>query len=151
MDNYIGYNIKFYREKAKLTQTELADKINKNIRTLQHYEKGDIAPTFDIIKKIAEILGVSPYDIVRNAKAPKEEVTPIDTDAKKEMVNHPTHYNRGKYEAIDIIESLEMNFNLGNAFKYLFRAGHKDDIVQELKKARWYIDREIQRLSKKGE
>jgi hypothetical protein len=69
----------------------------------------------------------------------------------KEMVDHPAHYNRGKYEAIDIIEALEMNFNLGNAFKYLFRAGHKDDIVQELKKARWYLDREIQRLSKKGE
>ena len=69
----------------------------------------------------------------------------------KEMVNHPAHYNRGKYEAIDIIESLEMNFNLGNAFKYLFRAGHKDDIIQDLKKAKWYIDREIQRLNKKGE
>lgn len=151
MDNYIGYNIKFYREKAKLTQTELADKINKNIRTLQKYEKGDIAPTFNIIKKIAEILGVSPYDIVRNAKALKEITTPIDTDVKKEMVDHPAHYNRGKYEAIDIIESLEMNFNLGNAFKYLFRVGHKDDIVQELKKAKWYLDREIQRLSKKGE
>ena len=148
MDNYIGYNIKFYREKAKLTQTELADKINKNIRTLQKYEKGDIAPTFNIIKKIAEILEVSPHDIVRNAKAPKEAVIPIDIDVKKEMVDHPAHYNRGKYEAIDIIEALEMNFNLGNAFKYLFRAGHKDDIVQELKKARWYIDREIQRLSK---
>ena len=148
MDNYIGYNIKFYRKKAKLTQTELADKINRNIRTLQHYEKGDIAPTFNIIKKIAEILEVSPYDIVRNAKAPKEAVTLIGTDVKKEMVNHPSHYNRGKYEAIDIIEALEMNFNLGNAFKYLFRAGHKDNIIQELKKARWYIDREIQRLSK---
>ena len=146
MDNYIGYNIKFYREKSKLTQTELADKINKNIRTLQKYEKGDIAPTFNIIKKIAEILGVSPYDIVRNTKAPKEAVTPIDTDIKKEMVNHPAHYNRGKYETIDVIEDWGLNFNLGNAIKYISRAGYKDDVIQELKKARWYIDREIQRL-----
>ena len=148
MDNYIGYNIKFYREKAKLTQTELADKINKNIRTLQKYEKGDIAPTFNVIKKIAEILEVSPYDIVRNVKALKEAVTPIGTDVKKEMVNHPKHYNRGKYEAIDVIEDWQMNFSLGNALKYLSRAGHKDDIIQDLKKAKWYIDREIQRLSK---
>ena len=66
----------------------------------------------------------------------------------KEMVDHPTHYNRVKYEAIDIIEALEMNFNLGNAQKYLFRAGHKDDIIQDLEKAKWYIDREIQRLGK---
>ena len=148
MDNYIGYNIKFYREKAKLTQTELADKINKNIRTLQKYEKGDIAPTFSIIKKIAKILEVSPYDIIRNAKDPKETVTPIDTDIKKEMVNHPSHYNMGKYEAIDVIEDWNLGFNLGNALKYLSRAGHKDDIIQDLKKAKWYIDREIQRLAK---
>ena len=66
----------------------------------------------------------------------------------KEMVNHPSHYNRGKYEAIDVIEHWQMNFNLGNALKYLSRAGHKDDIIQDLKKARWYIDREIQRLNK---
>ena len=69
----------------------------------------------------------------------------------KEMVDHPALYNRGKYEAIDVIEEWQMNFNLGNALKYLSRAGHKDDIIQDLKKAKWYIDREIQRLSKKGE
>ena len=69
----------------------------------------------------------------------------------KEMVDHPKHYNRGKYEAIEVIEDWQMNFNLGNALKYLSRAGHKDDIIQDLKKAKWYIDREIQRLSKKGE
>ena len=149
MDNYIGYNIKFYREKAKLTQTELADKINKNIRTLQKYEKGDIAPTFNIVKEIAETLGVSPYDIVRNAKALKEAVTPIDTDVKKEMVDHPSHYNRGKYEAIDVIEDWNLGFNLGNAVKYISRAGHKDDIIQDLKKAKWYLGREIQRLENK--
>ena len=148
MGNYIGYNIKFYRKKAKLTQTELADKINKNIRTLQHYEKGDIAPTFDIIKEIAEILGVSPYDIVRNAKAPKEVTTPIDTDAKKEMVNHPSHYNVG-IETIDYIESWEMNFNTGNVIKYTTRAGFKENQLEELEKAKWYLEREIQRL--KGE
>ena len=66
----------------------------------------------------------------------------------KEMVDHPKHYNMGKYEAIDVIEDWQMNFNLVNALKYLSRAGHKDDIIQDLKKAKWYIDREIQRLSK---
>ena len=70
---------------------------------------------------------------------------------EKEMVNHPSHYNMGKYEAIDVIEDWNLNFNLGNAQKYLFRAGHKDDMIQDLEKAKWYISREIQRLSKKGE
>ena len=68
---------------------------------------------------------------------------------EKEMVNHPSHYNMGKYEAIDVIEDWNLNFNLGNAVKYISRAGHKDDIVQDFKKALWYIDREIQRLENK--
>jgi hypothetical protein len=67
---------------------------------------------------------------------------------KKEMVNHPSHYNMGKYEAIDVIEDWQLNFNLGNTVKYISRAGHKDDIVQDLKKALWYLEREIKRLEK---
>ena len=76
---------------------------------------------------------------------------PIDNSKQKEMVNHPSHYNMGKYEAIDVIEDWSLGFNLGNTVKYISRAGHKDDIIQDLKKAKWYLDREIQRLSKKGE
>ena len=67
---------------------------------------------------------------------------------EKEMVNHPSHYNQGKFEAIDVIEDWQLNFNLGNTVKYISRAGHKDDIVQDLKKALWYLDREIKRLEK---
>ena len=68
---------------------------------------------------------------------------------EKEMVNHPSHYNMGKYEAIDVIEDWGLGFNLGNTIKYISRAGHKDSIVQDLKKAMWYLDREIQRLENK--
>lgn len=67
---------------------------------------------------------------------------------KKEMINHPSHYNQGKFEAIDVIEDWKLNFNLGNTVKYISRAGHKDDIIQDLKKASWYLDREIKRLEK---
>lgn len=70
------------------------------------------------------------------------------TETNKEMVNHPKHYNMGKYEAIDIIEDWQLNFNLGNTVKYISRAGHKDDIVQDLKKALWYLEREVKRLEK---
>ena len=68
------------------------------------------------------------------------------TEVNKEMVDHPSHYNMGKYEAIDVIEDWQLNFNLGNTIKYISRAGHKDDIVQDLKKALWYLEREIKRL-----
>ena len=67
---------------------------------------------------------------------------------KKEMVNHPSHYNMGKYEAIDVIEDWNLGFNLGNTVKYISRAGHKDNILQDLKKALWYLDREIKRIEK---
>ena len=65
-----------------------------------------------------------------------------------DIIEKPQHYNMGKYEAIDVIEDWQLNFNLGNTVKYISRAVHKDDIMQDLKKALWYLEREIQRLSK---
>jgi len=61
------------------------------------------------------------------------------------MVNHPPHYNRGKIEVIDFIEDQELNFSLGNALKYLCRAGAKPGVeaLEDLRKARWYLEREI--------
>lgn len=64
---------------------------------------------------------------------------------KKEMINHPSHYNQG-IEAIDYIESHKMNFNIGNVIKYVTRAKHKGTELQDLKKASWYLNREIERL-----
>lgn len=61
----------------------------------------------------------------------------------KEMVNHPDHYKSGGMEVIDVIESFNLGFCLGNVVKYVLRCGKKDAAVQELKKARWYLDREI--------
>lgn len=67
----------------------------------------------------------------------------------RDAVNHPSHYEEGwsnGAEVIDITENL--NFNRGNAVKYLARAGRKDatKTIEDLKKARWYIDRELRRL-----
>lgn len=69
-------------------------------------------------------------------------------NVQREAVNHPDHYNANPsgVEAIDVIE--HMTFNVGNAVKYLWRADHKGKQIEDLKKARWYIDREIQRLEK---
>lgn len=63
----------------------------------------------------------------------------------KEMVDHPQHYNVGKYEAIDVIEDWNLNFNLGNAVKYISRADHKGNKYQDIEKAIWYLQRELQR------
>jgi hypothetical protein len=63
-------------------------------------------------------------------------------------VNHPSHYGGADnpYEAIKVIEAWKLGFNLGNTVKYISRAGKKDALLQELKKARWYLDREISNL-----
>ena len=63
-------------------------------------------------------------------------------------VNHPAHYTGGKIEVIDFIEDKELGFHLGNAVKYISRAGRKDadKTVEDLRKAVWYINRQIQRL-----
>lgn len=68
------------------------------------------------------------------------------------MVNHPGHYGGADnpYEVIKIIEALNMDFHLGNTFKYIARAGKKDTDkeLQDLKKARFYLDRKISNLEK---
>ena len=61
-----------------------------------------------------------------------------------ESVNHPSHYNKGKYEVIDVIEDWKLGFNLGNTVKYISRADHKGKAIEDLKKAQWYLEREIQ-------
>lgn len=63
-------------------------------------------------------------------------------------VYHPKHYTShpSRIECITVTE--HMNFNLGNAVKYIWRAGDKGNIIEDLQKARWYLDREIARISK---
>lgn len=60
-----------------------------------------------------------------------------------EKVNHPSHYQGHKFEVIDIIEDFDLGFNLGNAIKYILRAGKKGLVIEDLKKAIWYLQREI--------
>jgi hypothetical protein len=66
-------------------------------------------------------------------------------------VNHPAHYGGedNPYEAIKVIEAWDLGFCLGNTVKYISRAGKKSaDAIEDLKKARWYLDREISRREK---
>lgn len=61
-------------------------------------------------------------------------------------INSPGHYTSGGIETIDFIEAKELNYNLGNVVKYVSRAGKKDNLVEDLKKASWYLNREIKKL-----
>lgn len=72
------------------------------------------------------------------------EAQPVD------MINHPPHYTRhpSGVECVDVAE--HYNFNVGNAIKYLWRHKLKNDPIEDLKKARWYIDREIAKREKEA-
>ena len=66
------------------------------------------------------------------------------TNESREMVDHPQHYqSSGGIEAINVIESFKLGFNLGNAIKYILRADSKGNKKQDLEKALWYINREL--------
>lgn len=73
-----------------------------------------------------------------------ERVEPVD------IINHPPHYTShpSGIECIQVTE--HMSFTLGNAVKYIWRADLKNDKLEDLRKARWYLDREISRIEASG-
>ena len=69
---------------------------------------------------------------------------------RRETVDHPAYYKTGGIEAIDVIEAWNLDFCLGNTVKYIARCGKKSDkVVEDLKKAAWYLSREIERRKEK--
>jgi hypothetical protein len=107
---------------------------------------------------IAKATGVSiqsVYQIKHIHK--KERITNklIKSSPKKEKlimtydnVNHPSHYKTGGIETIDFIEAKSLNYNLGNVVKYITRADYKGNKIEDLKKAQWYLNREVSNLEK---
>jgi hypothetical protein len=65
-----------------------------------------------------------------------------------DKINHPSHYKVGGIETIDFIEAKELDYHLGNVVKYISRADHKDNKLENLKKAQWYLNRAVANLSK---
>ena len=78
----------------------------------------------------------------------RERLVPKQASSDPDPVNHPRHYcsSPSGVECIEVAE--HMTFNIGNAVKYLWRAGHKGNLLEDLKKSRWYVSREIERLEK---
>lgn len=83
------------------------------------------------------------------------DTAPIDTSEqhvsieRREAVNNPAYYKTGGIEAIDVIEAWGLGFSLGNVVKYIARCGRKsDNVLGDLKKAVWYLNREIERMGR---
>ena len=67
-------------------------------------------------------------------------------DVNEEKVDHPSHYNSGKIEAIDAIEDWNLGFHDGNALKYIARHKHKQNPCEDIEKAIWYLERHLEIL-----
>lgn len=82
------------------------------------------------------------------AKKPETQTVAdgVNKADKADMVNSPVHYRVGGIEVIDFIEAKRLSYHLGNVVKYVCRSEHKGEQLQDLKKARWYLEREIQNL-----
>ena len=78
-------------------------------------------------------------NIIRANKYLNKNNEPIPTD----NVNNPSHYNVGTIEVITVIEDWKLNFNLGNAIKYIGRCEYQNNKIEDIKKAIWYLEREL--------
>nr|DAQ89363.1 MAG TPA: nucelotide kinase [Caudoviricetes sp.] len=117
--------------------------------------KKKVSPKDNQAKKVDEIVPViskkETTESYINAESVKD-LYDVTTDKKPNhiinAIDHPSHYNRGKIEVIDFIEDQGLSFHLGNVIKYIARAGSKGDKLEDLKKARWYLDRYINEVMK---
>ena len=87
------------------------------------------------------------FKFVTKTSPPSEIVNIVETHfpitMEADPVNHPEHYKTGGIETIDFIEGKNLGYNLGNVVKYISRADHKGNRLQDLQKAQWYLNREI--------
>lgn len=90
-------------------------------------------PVEDYAVEHGEVVGVAPAPV---------KFAPVKADP----VNHPAHYTTGGIETIDFIEAKKLGYNLGNVVKYITRSGLKGNQLEDLRKAQWYLSREIATL-----
>lgn len=113
------------------------------------------AVTVEQLEAVVDKLDVEPEKVKEFSEAvtksrrgrPAKQLSSIFSDP----VNSPAHYTAGGIETIDYIEAKQLNYHLGNVVKYVSRAGKKNEMLEDLKKAKWYLDREIKRLESLSE
>lgn len=128
------------------TCRDLLNKPKKKVSTKdKHSEK--VVESAPVISKTETTESYIRVDAVKDLYA---DVVTTDkkTNSISNAIDHPSHYNRGKIEVIDFIEDQGLSFHLGNVIKYIARAGSKGDKLEDLKKARWYLDRCINEVMK---
>lgn len=157
-----GYNISINYSDfvASIEAQKFADSITKDAPELTYGEKvvgmypnsaivHDIINAINVYKVRFDDKETGYYKTQDEAWAAAYNMIVANTLANKpDMVNHPPHYTVNGIEVIDVIEEYKLNFRLGNSVKYILRADLKGNRLQDLKKALWYLQREIKQSEK---
>lgn len=153
---------------TKKATTSRAAKMREHFHKFPTATPSEVAKRFGTTYQIAYMCKKDMEKRLKATKRPKVKRTPVEdmnttvwdtpldtvnpetaitmVEPPNDPVNHPAHYKVGGIETIDFIEAKKLNYNMGNAVKYISRADHKGNRKQDLEKAKWYIDREIARL-----
>jgi hypothetical protein len=116
---------------------------NPNAKPAYVAEKFNARPAYVyVLRSQMKKQGEGAKPVVFSSNKSITELMPALTQAE-DVVNHPAHYKTGGIETIDFIEAKRLNYRLGNVVKYITRADHKGDRLENLKKAQWYLEREI--------
>jgi len=138
-------------------------KLTKSSKVIRYIQKNPNAKA----REVAQATGVpiaSVYQAVYHRKKQMQSPKPAagkttrgmkviatytsNNSIKSDMVNHPPHYKAGGIETIDFIEAKNLGYNLGNVVKYVSRADLKGNKLEDLQKAKWYLERAIANISK---
>jgi len=122
------------------TPSKKSQKINDYIMANPSAKANDIAKLFKISVQ-------SVYQRKAKLKSAAPKSRSILTKLSPDLVNSPTHYTKGGIETIDFIEAKELDYHLGNVIKYISRANLKGNKLENLKKAKWYMDRAVQKTA----
>jgi hypothetical protein len=144
-----------------MKQTNKITQVRKMLEANPKIKPDDIASKLGITKSYTYVLMTKARkmnnkaeNILQSVAATKFKervealgVTIIETiDKQPDPVNNPVHYTTGGIETIDFIEAKKLGYNLGNVVKYITRADHKGNKLEDLRKAQWYLSREIAAL-----
>jgi len=138
-----------WKIKFNVTKDEPARTEQQQLDPFENFDDDDLKTqepdTSEVAKEYAEHLERASPEAP--AFSPSSPVLPPGCSrrcSKTSLVNHPTHYNQGTHEVIDIIEDWGLGFHAGNVVKYVSRHSHKGTPLRDLKKARWYLERLIE-------
>jgi hypothetical protein len=149
-----------WKDKQKVTrkaeaQADVNFEVAQNERRLQGWQGQDVEGKFvpvpvgfkgKTLKELDEAWKNAKPKIRMQSTEVREPFILTMEEPKADPVNHPPHYKTGGIETIDFIEAKDLGYHLGNVIKYVSRAKHKGNELEDLKKAQWYLERAIMKL-----